>query len=85
MKTGMFESISGNKSSSRLYGGAVIFYAMLMAFLVLYWGKNNSESIIELATAAALTFTTIGGSAMVFLFQQKKTEIKQELKDEQND
>ena len=81
MKTGFFQSISGNQSSSRLFGGVIILYAMLMSFLVLYWGKDNGDSIIELASASAISFTTIGGSAMLFLFSQKKQEIKKE-KDE---
>lgn len=50
---------------------------MIMGFLVLYWGKQGGESVIALATAAGLIFTTIGGSAMVFIFQQKRTETKQ--------
>ena len=78
MKTGFLQSISGNHSSSRLIGFVVIVYAMVMSFLVLLWGSEKGDSMIELATASALSFTTIGGSAMVFLFQQKKTELKQE-------
>lgn len=78
MKTGFFQSIGGNNSSSRLIGFVVIVYAMVMSFLVLYLGSEKDESIVSLATASALTFTTIGGSAMVFLFQQKRTEVKQE-------
>lgn len=81
MKNGYFQSISGNRSSSRLIGAVVIMYAMIMSFLVLYWGHQKSDSMIELATASAICFTTIAGSAMVFLFQQKRTEVKQE-KDE---
>lgn len=83
MKTGFFQSISGNQSSSRLYGGVIILYAMIMSFLVLYWGKDNGDGMIELAGASSLFFTTVGGSAMVFLFQQKRNELKQE-KNEQN-
>lgn len=78
MNNGFFYSTHGNKSSSRLIGAAVILYAMLMGFLVLFWGKENGDSVIELATAAGLIFTTIGGSAMVFIFQQKRIENKQE-------
>ena len=77
MNNGFFYSTHGNKSSSRLIGTIVIIYAMLMGFLVLYWGKQGGESVIALATAAGLIFTTIGGSAMVFIFQQKQTEVKQ--------
>lgn len=75
---GYFYSTQGNKSSSRLIGASVIVYAMIMGFLVLYWGKENDDSVIELASADGLIFTTIGGSAMVFIFQQKRNEIKQE-------
>lgn len=75
---GFFHSTHGNKSSSRLIGTAVILYAMIMGFLVLYWGRGSGDSMIGLATASGLIFTTIGGSAMVFIFQQKRTEVNQE-------
>ena len=78
MKNGFFDSISGNKSSSRLIGFIVIIYAMLMGFLVLFWGKEGSEGMIALATAAGVLFTTIAGPVFVWLYNQKKTEIKQE-------
>lgn len=78
MKTGFFESISGNNSSSRLIGFLVIVYAMLMGFLVLYWGTDGDEGMIALATASGVLFTTIAGPVFVWLYNQKKTEIKQE-------
>jgi vacuolar-type H+-ATPase subunit I/STV1 len=78
MKNGFFDSISGNKSSSRLIGFIVIIYAMLMGFLVLFWGKEGSEGMIALATASGVLFTTISGPVFVWLYNQKKTEIKQE-------
>lgn len=80
MKTGFFQSISGNNSSSRLIGFTVIVYAMLMGFLVLYWGKEGKESMIALATAAGVLFTTISGPVFIWLYNQKKTEVKQEAK-----
>lgn len=78
MKTGFFQSISGNKSSSRLIGFLVIIYAMLMGFLVLYWGKEGKEGMIALATASGVLFTTIAGPILIWLYNQKKTEVKQE-------
>lgn len=82
MKSGFLQSISGNNSSSRLYGGAIILYAMLMTsgilacvFLI---DKVTSGDIIAIAGAALGFFTSVTGAAMVFLVQQKKNEIKQE-------
>ena len=79
MKTGFLQSISGNQSSTRLYGGAIIFYAMLMAFLILFWGEEKEESIILLASAAGTMFITISGPTLIWMYGQKKNEIKQDL------
>ena len=75
MKTGFFQSISGNNSSSRLIAFIVIMVALIFAQEVIYFGKDH---IMEAATAAGTIFLTIAGSAMAFMFMQKKTEIKQE-------
>ena len=81
MKTGFLQSISGRDSSTRLIGFIVILYAMLMAFLVLYWGKEKESSLIELSGSAATMFSMIAAPTFIWLYSQKKTEIKQE-KDE---
>lgn len=75
MKTNYFESISGNKSSSRLLGFIIIMIALIYAGLVLYLGREN---IVTAAVAAGTLFITIAGPAMAFLFYQKKTEKTQE-------
>jgi len=80
--TGFLQSIGGNQSSSRLYGGIVLIYAMVMGFLVLYWGKEKAESVILLATSSGTLFTMIAGPILVWMYGQKKTEIKQEEKNE---
>ena len=75
MKSNYFQSISGNQSSSRLIGFIVIMYSLLESSMVLYLGKDQ----IMLASAASATmFITKAGTAMGFLFVQKKQEIKQE-------
>jgi len=79
MKTGFFQSISGNQSSSRLIGFLVIVAALIFAQEVIYFGRQN---VMEAAGAAGTIFITIAGPAMTFLFFQKKTEVKQEVKDE---
>lgn len=78
MTTGFLKSISGRDSSTRLIGFMVVFYAMLMGFLVLYWGKEKSESVILLATSVGTLFTMIAGPVFVWMYGQKKTEVKQE-------
>jgi len=79
MKTGFFQSISGNNSSSRLIAFIVVIVALIFAQEVIYFGK---QSVIESAAAAGTIFLTIAGPAMAFVFMQKKTEVKQEIKDD---
>jgi flagellar motor component MotA len=43
--------------------------------------SRGSESIILVATAASTIFITVGGSALAFLFVQKKTEVSTEAKE----
>lgn len=75
MKNGFFDSITGNKSSSRLIGFIIIIFALLENAAVLWLGKSE---IIQSAIAAGTLFITIAGPAMAFLFFQKGQEIKQE-------
>jgi hypothetical protein len=78
MKNGFFKSISGRDSSTRLIGFVVIIGALLMAEQVLYWGRN-SENLLLVTTAAGTLFITIAGPVLVWMFNQKKTEVKQEI------
>ena len=75
MKTGFFQSISGNNSSSRLIGFVVIVVALVFAQEVIWFGRTE---IMMAATAAGTIFLTIAAPAMAFLFVQKKNEKKQE-------
>lgn len=77
MKTGFFKSISGRDSSTRLIGFVVILGALLMSEQVLYYGRN-SENLLLVATAAGTLFITIAGPVLVWMFNQKKTEVTQE-------
>ena len=81
MKTGFFQSISGNNSSSRLIGFIVICMALIFAQEIIWFGKDQ---IMTAAGAAGTIFITIAAPAMAFLFAQKKNEVKQENKDENN-
>ena len=84
MKAGFLKSISGRDSSTRLIGFLVILYAMVMGFLVLYWGKGKDNSLIELAGSAATMFSMIAGPTFIWMYGQKKTEVKQEKNEQTN-
>lgn len=75
MKSGFFQSISGNNSSSRLIGFIIIMFALIENIVVLIIGRDD---IVQSAIAAGTLFITIAGSAMAFLFAQKSQEIKRE-------
>ena len=75
MKTGFFESISGNRSSTRLIGFIIIIVGLIYSGIILFFGRHE---IVTAAVASGTLFITISGPAMAFLFVQKKTEIKQE-------
>ena len=79
MGNGFFDSIRGNKSSSRLIGFIVIIVTLIFVQEILWFGREN---IIEAAISGGTIFLTIAGPAMAFLFVQKKyNEVKKE-KDE---
>jgi membrane protein YdbS with pleckstrin-like domain len=73
MAHGYFESINGNKSSTRLISFIVVLAALIFAQEVLWFGREN---VITAAAAAGTIFITIAGVGLTFQFQQKKTERK---------
>ena len=73
MKNGFFDSVSGDRSSSRLSGFIIIIIALLLSQEIIWFGRAQ---IMVAATAAGTEFITIAGSAMLFLFQNKQVEVK---------
>ena len=74
-KNGFFDSVSGNRSSARMMGFMIIIIGLIFAQEVLYFGRDN----VALAAAAAGTmFITIAGPALIYLYQNKQTEVKHE-------
>ena len=71
-----FSDNKGNKSSSRLSSFMVICFAMLIAQETLLFAYLRKADILMAAGAAGTAFITIAGPAMVFMFNQKKTEEK---------
>jgi len=83
MKTGFFQSISGNNSSSRLIAFIVVMISLAFTGFVLWSGlSKDNPDILVTTTAAGTLFLQVAGSAMAFVFIQKKTEVKQEAKNE---
>lgn len=80
-KAGYFESLGGNRSSSRLIGFVVVVIALLETNVVLWLGRDE---VVQSAIAAGTLFITIAGPAMAFLFVQKRTEGTQEKHELQN-
>lgn len=74
-KNGFFDSVSGNRSSARLGGWIVVMIALIFAQEVLYFGKDN---VVTAAAAAGTLFIAIAGPAMVYLWNNKQTEVKHE-------
>jgi hypothetical protein len=78
---GFLQGADGNSSNSRLIADCVILAAIVLAEQVLLF--RGDAGIMVAASAAGTIFLTVGGSAMAFLFVQKKEEGKQvEAKDE---
>lgn len=83
MNNGFFQSISGNNSSSRLIAFIVVMASLFFTGFVLFTGLSMPDADpIIVTTAAGTLFIQVAGSAMAFMFIQKKQEIKQEKKDE---
>lgn len=75
MKNGFLQDNNGDYSNSRLIADVVIGVALIFAEQIIL--LRGDTSIIVTAAAAGSTFLTIAGSAMLFLFSQKKEEGKQ--------
>lgn len=75
MKNGFFDSVSGNRSSSRLSGFIIILAALLFGQEVIWFGRAE---ILTASISAGTIFMTIAGPAMLFMFQNKQTEVKHE-------
>lgn len=76
MRNGFLQDSNGDFSNSRLIADVVIGVALIFAEQIIL--LRGDTSIIVTAAAAGSTFLTIAGSAMLFLFSQKKEEGKQD-------
>jgi hypothetical protein len=69
----------GNQSNSRLIADLMIISGLIMVFLFIAIGVFKPEiDLFKIATAIGVLFGSIAGTAMTFLFFQKKTESQEE-------
>jgi len=79
MKAGFFEDQNGDKSNSRLTADIMILFALLMSVSFILIGLFRSDiDLMKIALAIGVLFGAVAGSALLFLFGQKKEEGKQE-------
>ena len=75
---GFFEESEGVKSNSRLIADVMIIFGLLMASGFILIGVLKPEvDLMKIATAVGVLFGSVAGTAMTFLFFQKKEEGKQ--------
>lgn len=83
----MFRGRDGGLSNSRIIADVLILYALLMSTMFIVIGFYRPDvDLMKIATAVGVLFASIAGTAMTFLFFQKKNEVKeQEIKSDCND
>lgn len=72
---GFLEESDGVKSNSRLIADIMICGGLLMAMAFIAIGVFKPEvDLMKIATAVGVLFGSVAGTAMTFLFFQKKEE-----------
>lgn len=75
--TKFLEGRQGELSNSRLIADIMIISALVMVFIFITIGVFKPEiDLMKIATAIGVLFGSIAGTAMTFLFFQKKQELK---------
>ena len=73
-KHGFFTDSKGNKSSTRMIGVITTIYALLQSTLIILLGHVEDASVITTSAASSANFLAIAGPAMIYLYNNKKTE-----------
>lgn len=77
MGYGFLYGEDGNKSNSRLIADIIVLWALVFGTaLIVIKVINPAINIMDIALAVGTVFASVGGTAMTFLFFQKKTEAK---------
>jgi len=78
MGNSFLQGVDGNFSNSRLIADVMICSGLLGVFLFIAIGVFKPEvDLMKIATAVGVLFGSVAGTAMTFLFFQKKEEGKQ--------
>lgn len=83
MKAKVFEDSLGNGSSSRVIAMSIVISALIMLFSMIIFCFIHPDMALAMLGVTGGVFTTITTPTFIFLYSQKKQEIKQEeIKDE---
>jgi uncharacterized membrane protein YccC len=75
MAANFLQDGQGNHSNSRLIADLMIVSGLIMVFLFIAIGVFKPETdLMKIATAIGVLFGSVAGTALTFLFFQKKTE-----------
>jgi len=74
-KYGPFDAISGNSSSARIIGAAIIGVALCISCFLAWWGRAD---VIKAAGAIAIQFPAMSTPVFIYLFKNKQDEIAHE-------
>ena len=75
MKTGFFDSVSGNSSSARLISCFIILVGVVFSSILI---TETNATVNEKAAAVGIIWTTIVTPVLVYLRSNKKAEIDHE-------
>jgi tetrahydromethanopterin S-methyltransferase subunit G len=79
MDNSFLQDGQGNQSNSRLIADIMIVCGLLMALIFIVIGVFKPEiDLMKIATAIGVLYGSVAGTAMTFLFFQKKTEVQEE-------
>jgi hypothetical protein len=73
-----YKKITG--SNSRIIADVIICSSLIMAFVLLVIGVFKPDiDLMKIATAIGVLFGSVAGTALTFLFFQKKTESNEKM------
>jgi Na+/H+ antiporter NhaA len=78
----MFRGRDGGISNSRIIADVMIICGIVMSFTFIVIGVFDKEvDLMKIATAVGVLYGSVAGTAMTFLFFQKKNEVQEQRND----
>jgi succinate-acetate transporter protein len=82
MNKTMFRGKDGGTSNSRVVADIMIFCGIVMSFIFIAIGFFRPDvDLMKIATAIGVLYGSVAGTAMTFLFFQKKNEVQEQKND----